>query len=278
MTRQVALEGPGVHLGVTARVTVTARPGAITLRANGLEARLEELQIAATARATTVEAHGGKLRVRTVEHLFAALAGLGVHSGVAVEIEGPEMPLLDGGAIGWWDAIARLEVEPTAPRLRVAREAVISCGASRFAFSPGPAPEIEVRVEFDDVRIAESASWAGARDDFRARIAPARTFALARDVEELSQLGLARHVDRASVVFIAPDAIHHAGRPFAPDEPARHKLLDLVGDLFLFGGPPLGRVRAFRPGHAANARAIRIACDEGVLVANDAALERDAHR
>ena len=76
---------------------------------------------------------------------------------------------------------------------------------------------------------------------------------LARDIGELVAGGLARHVEPASVVVLAPEAILHAGRAFSPDEPARHKLLDLLGDLYLSGGPPLGRLRAVRPGHAANA-------------------------
>jgi UDP-3-O-acyl-N-acetylglucosamine deacetylase len=66
-------------------------------------------------------------------------------------------------------------------------------------------------------------------------------------------------------VVIAEDAIHAAGAPFAPDEPARHKLLDLVGDMYLYGGPPRGRVRAFRPGHAATHAAMARALDLGVL-------------
>jgi len=86
------------------------------------------------------------------------------------------------------------------------------------------------------------------------------------EVEELVRRGLARHVDPASVVVLAPDAVLSAGRAFTPDEPVRHKLLDLLGDLYLHGGPPLGCVRAHRPGHAPNARALRRALAEGVLV------------
>jgi UDP-3-O-[3-hydroxymyristoyl] N-acetylglucosamine deacetylase len=64
---------------------------------------------------------------------------------------------------------------------------------------------------------------------------------------------------------LAPGVVHHAGRPFSADEPARHKLLDLIGDLYLHGGPPLGLVRALRPGHAANAAAIQQALAEGIV-------------
>ena len=122
-------------------------------------------------------------------------------------------------------------------------------------------------MELGDTRASSLvARWQGDGEDFRLRIAPARTFATAGDVEELLRRGLARHADPGSVVVISPQAIHFSGRPFSPDEPARHKLLDLMGDLYLHGGPALGRTRAIRPGHAANSRAIRLARERGILV------------
>ena len=267
---ETIVEGVGLHSGVSVRATLRRRRGPVTLGAAGLEARIEELVVGSTARATTVEAHGGALRVGTVEHVFAALAGLGIYGGLALTIEGPEMPLLDGGAAAWCEAVDRLGLSAGPPPARVTREAVVEVGASRYEFAPGGRVEVEVRVEFagfDETRIAPDARWAGDPRDFRARIAPARTFALARDLGDLLAGNLARQVDPASVVVLAPDAVHHAGRPFTPDEPARHKLLDLVGDLYVFGGPPVGRVRAVRPGHAANAAAFRRARAEGIVAA-----------
>jgi UDP-3-O-[3-hydroxymyristoyl] N-acetylglucosamine deacetylase len=268
MTRQVILEGVGLHSGVPSRVVVSTTRGPVTLGVGDRVAEMCELDVVSTARATTVATRDGALRARTVEHAFAALAGLGVYAGVSLHLEGPEMPLLDGGSSRWCDAIAGLCVPPTAPPLRVAREARIHAGPSHYEFRPSANVEIVVELEIDDPRIARHATWNGAPEDFRARVAPARTFALAGEVEDLLRRGLVRHVDPCAVVLIAPDAIHSAGQPFLSDEPARHKLLDLVGDLFLVGGPPLGSVRAFRPGHAANARAFRAACEEGILVPN----------
>jgi UDP-3-O-[3-hydroxymyristoyl] N-acetylglucosamine deacetylase len=230
---------------------------------------VHELRVADSGRATTVEAHGGAMRVGTVEHAFAALAGLGIYEGVALAVAGPELPLLDGGAAAWCDALGRLGPSRTrAPRLRVARPAVIDVGRSSYSFAPalGDAIHIEVQVELDDARVEPAARWSGDAGDFRARIAPARTFATTQDLVELMRRGLARHVAPTSVILLAPDAIHCAGRPFARDEPARHKLLDLLGDAYLHGGPPLGHLRAVRPGHAANAQALARARREGVLV------------
>jgi UDP-3-O-[3-hydroxymyristoyl] N-acetylglucosamine deacetylase len=266
----VILEGVGLHGGVAAQVILSRSDGPVCIRANGLEARVHELRVADTARATTVEAHDGAVRIGTVEHAFAALAGLGIYHGVALAVSGPELPLLDGGAGAWCDALLRLGLSGSrGPRLRVARPAVIDVGRSSYSFAPveGDAIDVEVHVELGDARVEPVARWSGDPDDFRARIAPARTFATAHDLLELLGRGLARHTAPASVILLAPDAIHCAGRPFEPDEPARHKLLDLLGDAYLHGGPPLGHLRAVRPGHAANARALTRAREEGVLVA-----------
>jgi UDP-3-O-[3-hydroxymyristoyl] N-acetylglucosamine deacetylase len=260
------VKGVGLHTGAAVTVRLHARPGAVCLRAGGVEARIDELVVASTLRATTVEACGGGLRVGMVEHLFAALAGLGVYEGVMIEVDGPEMPLLDGAASAWCNAFSGLRLSRQLPRLRVARQAVIDCGDSRYEFSPLDRVELEVRLVLDDARVTPEARWAGDADDFRTRVAPARTFALARDFQELARLGLSRHVDPASVVVLAPDAVHCSGRPYSADEPARHKLLDLMGDLYIHGGPPLGRVSAVRPGHAASAQAFLRAREDGAIV------------
>jgi len=266
VSREVVVDGVGLHTGAPVRVVLRASPGPVRLAAGGASVPLADLAVASTARATTVEARGGALRVGTVEHALAALAGLGIYEGLVIEVHGPEMPLLDGGAAAWCAAVARLELPRGRPRLHVTREATFDVGPSRYELAPGDGTvDVGVHVDLGDPRFATDASWRGVPEDFVARIAPARTFTLARDVEELIRRGLARHADPESVVVISPDAVHSAGRPFSPDEPARHKLLDLVGDLYLHGGPPLGRVRATRPGHASNARALRRAIDEGVL-------------
>lgn len=240
--------------------------GPVALSQGAARALVSDLVVASTARATTVEGAGGALRIGTVEHAFAALAGLGVHEGIELRVEGPELPLLDGGALAWCEAVARVGPEaPGPPLLRVTRSATYEVGPSRYELAPGDAGvDVSVHVELD-ARFEPFARWLGDPQDFVARIAPARTFALAHEVEELARRGLARHADPASVVVLAPEAVLSTGRPFASDEPARHKLLDLMGDLYLRGGPPVGRFHALRPGHASNARAIRRALEDGVL-------------
>jgi UDP-3-O-[3-hydroxymyristoyl] N-acetylglucosamine deacetylase len=261
----VVVVGIGLHTGRPARARLRAWDGPVTLRCAGHDVEIGRLRVVSTQFGTTVEAPAGAFRVATVEHLFSAFGGLGIRRGVAVEVDGPELPLVDGGAAVFCAALDRLRREAGAPALRVARRAAIDVGASRYEFEPGDRVSLRVAFETDDARLARDASWDGDPDDFRARIAPARTFALARDLEAIDRLGLARHADPAAVVVVMPDAIHCHGE-FVADEPARHKLLDMVGDLYLHGGPPRGTVTARRPGHGPTLEAIVRARREGIVV------------
>ncbi len=265
--RDVVLEGRGLHGGKPSSVRLVARPGPVTIRVGDREAALAELKVVGTVRAMTLEAPAAAFRVVTIDHLFAALAGLGIYDGLCIDVTGGELPLLDGGATEWCAALATLAVASSQPRLRVAREALIEARASRFAFAVGEGVEATAKIEFDDTRLALDAAWSGDASDFVARIAPARTFAFAAEIEGILKRGLAQFVAPTSVVVIAEDAIHAAGNPFTADEPARHKLLDLLGDMYLYGGPPIGRVEAFRPGHGATHEAMERAMADGVLVA-----------
>ena len=258
------LSGRGLFGGRHCRVTLRARAGEILLRG----APLRGFRVARTLRTNTLE--NGPIRASCVEHLFAALAAVGLHQGLSIEMDDDEMPLLDGGARAWCEGLASLDVEPSPPALAVLRNEEVTVptgdGSGRsetttYRFFPAPSTArcVRVEVDFGDARLARSAEWGGSFEEFSERIAPARTFVFARDIEDLLARGLGAHVSPSSVVVIADDAVHAAGRAFSPDEPARHKLLDLIGDLYFYGGPPLGRIEAARPGHAATHRAMRIA-------------------
>lgn len=265
------IAGRGLHSGSAGSVRFTLHEGPVVVRAGGIEVRIGELRVVDTSRSTTVADASGKVRIATVEHVLAALGGLGIHSGVAVEIEGPEPPLADGAARRYVDALRALAPAPSRSpsRLRVVRDGVIELGDSRYELaraSREDAVQVEVAVDFDDARIAKEARWSGDPADFAARIATARTFGFEHEVGELLARGLASHVTPESVVVFTRERVLSSGAPVEPDEPARHKLLDLVGDLYLHGGPPRGHLRAVRPGHAATHEVMRRALAEGLLV------------
>lgn len=249
-------------------VELARRAGPFVLHKDGVDVTRAELVVIDATRSTTVASTTGAARLATVEHLFAALGGLGIHEGVVVDVRGPELPLLDGAAAAWCRALRSLDVPRSAPGLVVVREGEITIGASSYAFVPGPDVVVEIHVDFDDARLAPMATWHGDADDFVARIAPARTFGFEHEVEDLLERGLANHVAPESVVVIGRDRVLCAGAPFTADEPARHKLLDLVGDLWVHGGPPRGLVRAVKPGHAATHAAMALAKERGIVVAS----------
>jgi UDP-3-O-[3-hydroxymyristoyl] N-acetylglucosamine deacetylase len=257
------LEGVGLHTGAPSSLSLEHHVG--PLRFNG--SPLGALHHDAGGRSTVARWREGDREsvVQTVEHLYAALGALRVRDGIWIDVEGPEVPIVDGGAAAFFDALVGLGVAPAPDALVVVRRGVIDVGGSRYELLPGDGTEIEVEIVFDDVRVAPSAAWRGDAADFRARIAPARTFCFAAELEELARAGLARHVPRESVIVLAEEAVWASGRPYDREEPARHKLLDLIGDLYAYGGPPRGCVRARRPGHAATHAVMRRALAEGLV-------------
>lgn len=237
--------------------------GPITFAIGDRTLSLAELEVVDATRSTTLGTAG--VRIGTVEHMLSALAGLGFHEGVRIVVEGSEMPLADGCAASFCDALIALGIDRSEPRSVITKAQEVSIGESRYVFEPHDGVALEVHIDFADPRIAKTARWDGDARDFRERIAIARTFGFAHEVEALAARGLASHVAPESVVVFAPDAVLHSGRPFEADEPARHKLLDLAGDLFVHGGPPIGRVIAHRPGHAATHAAVAKARSLGVV-------------
>lgn len=265
------IAGWGLHGGSAGSVRFVVHDGPVVLRAAGIDTAIADLRVVDTTRSTTVANASGSVRISTLEHVCAALGGLGIHEGVAVVIEGPEPPLADGGARLYADALRALGpgLRASRPPLRVARDGVIEIGASRYELrraASDDAVELEIVLEYDDARIAKHARWDGDAEDFRVRIAPARTFGFEHEVGDLLARGLASHVTPESVVVIGKDRVLAAGASFTADEPARHKLLDLVGDLYLYGGPPRGSLRATRPGHAATHEVMRSALEKGLVV------------
>lgn len=266
MKSEVVLEGRGLHGGKASRLVVRVVPGPLVLAREGVAYILSELVPSGARRST--ELHAGKtLVLGTTEHLFAALAAHGLHEGLRIEIEGDECPLLDGGARAFAEALVSLGISRSEPELVVAREGEISVGASTYRFVPrlDGGVRVSVTVDFDDARLSPTAEWEGDPTDFDTRIAPARTFGFEHELGLLLERGLASHVAKESVVLITSAGILSSGEPFLPDEPARHKLLDLLGDAFVWGGPPRGEVHAERPGHAATHEAFRRALSEGIL-------------
>ena len=274
----IAIEGTGLFGGRACRVALsrTTYPAVRLRLGGGPLVPIVDYRVVDTNRTTTIG--WGDSRLSLVEHLFAALAGLDVREKLDIDVTGDELPLLDGGARAWCEALAEIGLggehasgddrSPAASLVVSPRSAAhepIVVGESVYRFSPARDVLVTAVIELTDRRVETTADWNGTADRFVRSIASARTFVHARDLEPMLAAGLGASVDPASVMVFDADTVHVAGRPFSPDEPARHKLLDLMGDFYLYGGPPRGSTHAHRPGHRANHAAIEEAIARGVL-------------
>jgi UDP-3-O-[3-hydroxymyristoyl] N-acetylglucosamine deacetylase len=272
----IRLEGFALHAGTVTAVTLAPHEGPITLARHDKRAALASLRVTRTDFGVAVTDDRG-LEIDLVEHLLAALGGLGVRRGVMAVVEGPELPILDGGARVFAEAIARLEIPESVPELVVARRGRLAFDESSYAFAPGDTVELQVEAIFDHPAIGtQHAHWDGDRGSFRDQIAPARTFGFVSQTAELARRGraglatrpAARSGDESLAALREAVLIFDESAPpfrVGENEIARHKLLDLIGDLTLYGGPPLGRITARRPGHTATHRIVRRALDCGIL-------------
>lgn len=200
--------------------------------------------------------------IATVEHVMSALAGLRV-TDVVVEVDGPEIPIFDGSAGPIVEAITGAGlIDLGAPTARALDRAIVvgEAPGATITIEPSTRSEFEYRLDYGGDSLPEQvasfvADEPGAPEVYAGRIAPARTFCLAREAEWLRKAGLFTHVTTRDMLVVGPD-----GNPIDNEwrmdrEPARHKLLDLIGDLALAGVAVRCRVRSDRGGHALNAKA-----------------------
>ena len=265
----VALHGRGLHGGARCTVRLLRRPGPVAFLHDGREIALRELEVVRADRGVCVRPRELELsfEIDLVEHLLAAFAGVGVTSGVAISVTGGEIPLLDGAAFELARAVLALDPPRGAPALRVVREGEVVVGDARYRFAKKDALELDVEVDFSAAGLGvERARWSGGTREFLDGIAPARTFGFLNEAELLRKSGRAAWVDpHVVLVFESDGSVLPPATPPGDNELARHKLLDLLGDAYLFGGPPIGALTVSRPGHAANQRAFAEALERGLV-------------
>jgi UDP-3-O-[3-hydroxymyristoyl] N-acetylglucosamine deacetylase len=207
-----------------------------------------------------------EIRVGTVEHVVAALAGCGIDNAL-IDVDGPEVPILDGSAASFVFLIdCAGSVAQGAPRACIEiREPVrVEEGDAFVELRPLAAPtgpgmlEMSLSIAFSAAAIgAQSLSLHLTEDSFRQHLARARTFAQAAEVAQLQQAGLALGGSLDNAIVVDGARVLNPGGLRMPDEFVRHKLLDAVGDLALAGAPIRGRFIGYRSGHALNNRLLR---------------------
>ncbi|HEY8380697.1 MAG TPA: UDP-3-O-acyl-N-acetylglucosamine deacetylase [Microvirga sp.] len=259
----VTLTGAGVHSGDEVKIILhpaEANHGIAFLRTGlpgGHDRLIDARHLAVTAtELCTVIGDRESGAVATIEHLMAALAGLGIDN-VLVEIDGPEVPILDGSSAPFIDAIDQVGIVAlnTSRRyIKVLRPVRVTQGKAFAELLPNERTfRLEVEIDFPTPVIGRQRKAIDlAPSVFRREISRARTFGFMRDVEKLWSAGFALGASLENTVAIGEDGvINPEGLRYA-DEFVRHKILDAVGDLSLAGLPLLGTYRSYCGGHRMN--------------------------
>src|SRR4051812_2933018 len=231
----------------------TDLPGAAPIPA-GVES------VTGTARRTTLGQSPNQ--VTLVEHVLAALAGMRVDN-CRVEIDGPEPPGLDGSSEGYADTLVATGTVPQAarrPRLRLTEPVTVARDGAVLSIYPREGEDLLVSYLLDygprSPIAPQSLTQLINPDRFRQELARCRTYVLEHEALELQKQGVGRHLKPSEVLVFGPKGLIDNRLRF-PDEPARHKILDLVGDLALCGFDLVGHVVAYRSGHPLNVELAR---------------------
>ncbi len=251
-------EGIGLHTGKKARMSLRPAPvdaGIIFKRTDlgGTEIKAVAANTAATSYATTLCEKGAS--VKTVEHLLATLAGLGIDN-VSVEIDAEEVPVMDGSAAPFVRLIADAGVltqERRRSMLKITKPIFVREGNNQIAVWPSDKPSISYFIDFNHPMLKEqSLHFPVSEEGFLREIADARTFGFMSDVQALWANGLAMGGSMDNAVILGEKTVLNKEGLRHKDEFVRHKILDLIGDLSLASMPILGHIVAHKAGHGLN--------------------------
>ena len=254
----IEFAGVGLHTGAPGRVRITPSKAGAGLRFrlnDAVEFPARADYVVDTRRATMLGFEGHT--VSTVEHLLSAILGMGIDNAL-ISVEGPEIPVMDGSAKVFADAIAHVgSVVQREPRLRFipTEPYLFRDGDKLLIVVPSSAFRIRMTVDYDEPIGAQYRDIEVDPATYTSEIAPNRTFGFQHEVEALIRRGLAQGGTLENAVVFGPDG------PLAPlrssDEPCRHKILDLIGDFALLGAYPQCEIIAIKSGHKLHCLAVR---------------------
>lgn len=250
--------GIGLHSGAHVEMTLKpaeANTGIVFRRVDraggGIDIEASWQNVVDTRLCTRIGRPGGP-SVGTIEHLMAALAGSDIDNAL-IEIEGAEVPIMDGSSAPFMfliECAGVVEQQAQRRALKILKEIEVGKGDCFVRLGPSSSTTISFDIDFDSPVIRrQQAEVKLANGTFKSEIARARTFGFLHEVDQLRAAGLARGGSLDNAVVVSADGIMNEGGLRYDDEFVRHKMLDAVGDLYLAGGPLLGRFHGHRSGH-----------------------------
>ena len=259
---EVSFEGIGLHTGKHSRVTLkpASRDAGITFIRTDKPAVIKAHvgAVIDTAFATTIGING--IKIRTVEHILAALAGLGIDN-LIIEVSGPEIPILDGSSTELISFVLKAGIAKQGkkrPYLRIKRPFIFEDGHAHIAAFPYCGSKMTHSIFFHHSGIGEQRiSIDITEETFVTEIAPARTFGFLKDIEYLQSNGLAKGGSLDNAVVMGENGVINASGLRFKDEFVRHKVLDSIGDFSLIGFPIYGHIVASKSGHSSNVKFLK---------------------
>ena len=266
ISTQCVISGTGLHSGkpVRLRLKPAGAGTGIVFRRVDCPAAIQDIAVHpgnwVEAQLCTVLENAHGLRVTTVEHLLAALHGCGIHN-LIVEIDSEEVPILDGSAAPFVRKILAAGVSTQdAPLqvLRMRKTVEVEKDGARARLSPARGLELAFEIDFAEPAIGHQRQQLSMSNGaFLRELSDCRTFCLRRDVERMQASGLALGGTLDNAVVFHDGAVLSPGGLRRADEPVRHKMLDVMGDLYVAGLPILGRYEGVRAGHALTGRLLQ---------------------
>jgi UDP-3-O-[3-hydroxymyristoyl] N-acetylglucosamine deacetylase/3-hydroxyacyl-[acyl-carrier-protein] dehydratase len=265
---EARFSGTGLHSGVEATVVFKPAPANSGIRfvRSDLAARPEitatvENAVPSGDNARRTVLGSGDVSISTVEHVLAAVHGLGIDN-LTIDIDAPEPAEPDGSSAPFVEVLKQAGVvEQDAPKryVEVTSPVAISDGGVQLVALPHPGFRVSFTVHYDHPLIGtQYASFEISESVFESQIAPARTFSLLEEVETLKKSGLIKGGSLDNSIVIGADRLLNEEPLRFPDEFVRHKILDLLGDLCLVGAPVKGHIVSVRSGHASNLKLVKL--------------------
>ena len=259
MQRPVEATGFGLHHGVPVSIRIVPAPPATGIIFRRTD--LDNFEIPATwdhvarvSYATSLMRQG--VLISTTEHLLSVLYSMGVDNAY-IDIDNLEVPILDGSGQPFVDLIREAGIRTFRRRrryLRITRPVMVDSGGKRISILPADRFLLTCDIYFDHPLVErQMLDMEVTPDRYATDIAPARTFGFAWELDQMRDMGLIRGATLDSAICFDRERVLNKGGLRFPDEPCRHKVLDLIGDLALIGRPLLGHVIAERAGHAMHA-------------------------
>ncbi|MBM3234772.1 UDP-3-O-[3-hydroxymyristoyl] N-acetylglucosamine deacetylase [Candidatus Poribacteria bacterium] len=258
----VSFSGISLMLGVQSSLTVKPAPtnyGIVFVRTDLPQRPQVKVDIAnhvsEIARCTSIR--DGEACVHSIEHVLSALAGMRIDNAI-VEIDAPETPAADGSALPYIEVLKQADVsKQDAPRQYFQITQATSVSEADKHITMLPAEQFQITFAFDHPNLStQLASFTIDESTYIEQIAPARTFCFANEVEFLRSQGLGRGASRDNVIVISDEGTPDSDLRFQ-NEMVRHKILDIIGDLYLLGGIPKAHLTAIRSGHALNMQLVK---------------------